>query len=476
MTFSGSGTYLDSIDLNKIKESGLTRRIMLDRLVKILPVTHPAVYHPPVVVDPVYLTNFEDTATDADGTPVHVHAPETGTWATTTLEVQGNAICPASYAAATVASATPSIVFDAGADLYFDLYVDADYGVNGSDSREFFWAMKGITDERYFIRFSTSNASAGSAIRHVALQYGRCSATNVYTVDGTAAFPLVATISNPPGSTFGAKTLYRLGLTINAEDSVDIWTEPGGGGTKTVRVAGWNPKATADFYDVTHNLIGMKFAATTDISGTGFASWTGYELSYRRLKVDKVFYRNLVSSGGTVPEFTDPPYDTYDLPYQLNATDGTLVVLSPALDVLVDPTDYSLGGTDGTTFTFVDTPPAYVWAGIIYNFTALLSVLYPRDREGAAMTDGRLQLSYMDVDFGDTRSFSVTVTPAGRAAKTTTFTSATPLDGKLHVAILTRNEGTDILIHDATTEDCHLYGIFWEGERSTTRSVRGKVV
>jgi len=98
-----------------------------------------------------------------------------------------------------------------------------------------------------------------------------------------------------------------------------------------------------------------------------------------------------------------------------------------------------------------------------YTFRYVMSALYPRDRDGLAQTTGRLQLSYLRVEYHDTCDLTVTVKQNGRADRVKSVTHATPTTGFLSVPVLAQNEAVTIEITSAAPVGCSLASIGWEG-------------
>jgi hypothetical protein len=157
---------------------------------------------------------------------------------------------------------------------------------------------------------------------------------------------------------------------------------------------------------------------------------------------------------------------TWTLPYAV-ATDGSEGIVVVILN-LIGSGDTIIPTTrpSPTTVRSVDTVdyseyPAVI--GISYDFSATLSTLYKRDQNGKAETRGRTQVRSITPAYGDTKAFSVEVTPQGRATRTTAVAFAAATDDEKRVPVLTENEQATIVLKNTTPFESRITGLDWEG-------------
>jgi hypothetical protein len=140
-----------------------------------------------------------------------------------------------------------------------------------------------------------------------------------------------------------------------------------------------------------------------------------------------------------------------------------------------DPTSVqAVDRATGTTYTLTLSTGKYIlvgtdlsamslYIGVPFTFTLTLSPIYYRDQNGAAETRGRLQLRYIDIGYQDTTDLTISVTPDGRAARTTTVDLAGPASDIQRVSVQARAEDCTISLTDATPGSVVLTGADWEG-------------
>ena len=76
------------------------------------------------------------------------------------------------------------------------------------------------------------------------------------------------------------------------------------------------------------------------------------------------------------------------------------------------------------------------------------------------------------MNYEDSRDFTVTVTPLGRAARAYTVVKSADTDGVLTVPVSCRNKDVSIVITDNQPNACRLTDVEWEGNHySRSRSV-----
>lgn len=179
--------------------------------------------------------------------------------------------------------------------------------------------------------------------------------------------------------------------------------------------------------------------------------------TYLDRRIDNDFAGVSPSYNGTATIWT--------LPYEIatDGSEGTVSVIrkdtGEALTV-TRPTATTVACT-GATLVAVD-----VWIGLTYGTRLELSVIYRRDQNGAPDMRGRTVLRYLKLFYEDATGFTVTVTSAGRAARTYTFAAADPLvpeTGIFTIPIQSRNTESTIVITAATAGACGFSGYEWEG-------------
>lgn len=177
--------------------------------------------------------------------------------------------------------------------------------------------------------------------------------------------------------------------------------------------------------------------------------------------------------------FTDTTTITHPL-----ALDG-LIVVSRGLDEVPGELADADSNAPGETVVKGDWSARLFYAGTRYRFEYEFSKIFPRDREGAARQDGRLQLAHLYVDFSKTGYFQAIVKPQGRPARTRTFEGRyfdSPDNVTDEVALASGRFSIPVISNAATTvitlvNDSHFPSNFslaeWEGSfNSKARRLR----
>lgn len=229
-------------------------------------------------------------------------------------------------------------------------------------------------------------------------------------------------------------TGIRLGCTIQDDQTIDVWTEPYGGGTRTQRGT-YTP--TPNYWDSTHNKVGLYRNGTPGVQG-------------------------FIGDNFTVVTINPDPGTTWTLPYAVavDGSEGEVVVVRNDTGEILTTTRPS------TTTVMVadeDLSGVSVTIGIAYEFRYTFSTLYPRSREGQADTRGRLQLRNGRLRYSRSVQFNVEVTPEGRAVRTVPFAASEIESGNFRFPIITRNEGTTIEVVNSSPFPCIITGLDWEG-------------
>jgi hypothetical protein len=186
---------------------------------------------------------------------------------------------------------------------------------------------------------------------------------------------------------------------------------------------------------------------------------------------EKVAYldRRLSSASSSYSAGTDTT--TWTLPYEVatNGSQGVVSVVNRTTGVV-----YAVTRPLATTVAVTgqgDLTGASVYIGVQYGFRVQLSPTYVRDNNGQALTSGRLQVRYMDLQYNDTTDLTVTVSPNGRTAVEYTVDEDEPTNSNIRFPVLCQNTEVTVEIANDTPGPCYLSSIDWEGW-FTTRSRR----
>jgi hypothetical protein len=199
----------------------------------------------------------------------------------------------------------------------------------------------------------------------------------------------------------------------------------------------------------------LSFAAAGTDEGASF--------SY---KVD----RGIILSGGVYNSTFNKT--TYTLPYKLDPSQYPQVAFAAAADSAVEGTEIAFTRPSFTTVDITgNTTTRTIFFGVRFTSLYEFSPLYLRQDAGAgskALTEGRLQVRRMSVDFNNTGQFEVTVQPNGRAAHGRTFASDDSTgvhaleDGYLRFPVDCRNTDVSITITDDSITPASFTAATWE--------------
>lgn len=154
---------------------------------------------------------------------------------------------------------------------------------------------------------------------------------------------------------------------------------------------------------------------------------------------------------------------TWTLPYSVatDGSEGVLVVMRQDDNTILTSTRPSVTSVAVAGANYTSTP---VWIGISYGFTWTLSPIYVRGKTGAPDTASSLNLRYLTLNYENSTRFLVTVSIAGKADRTYTFTSAAPASGLFKVPLMEKNVLVNITITSPTADGCAFSGYSWDGE------------
>lgn len=165
-----------------------------------------------------------------------------------------------------------------------------------------------------------------------------------------------------------------------------------------------------------------------------------------------------ISAGGASEGTVTLPY-----PVAVNGSEGTVKVWRKDTGAEVQdgtrPTTTSVGVSADLTGVDFD-------VGVAYEARARLAPLYLRGDVRAAETGGRTQIRELDVQYNNTESLKVEVTPLGRSKYTHTVTHASPTEGRKRVPVLARGEDTVIELVSDTAGDARVNSIDVEMQHS----------
>lgn len=171
---------------------------------------------------------------------------------------------------------------------------------------------------------------------------------------------------------------------------------------------------------------------------------------------------------------------TYTLPYSLSATeDDYLVVCSREVSGGAYPPGlkFNIVSVSGSTVVVDGDTTAYpLWFGLYYTMSYTFSPFYVRDANPnggqSVVSEGRLQLHYLTLEYANTGYFRVVVSVQNRESKTYIFNNASsgatnPISlatGKFRVPILSRNDQVTITIESDSYLPCSILSAEWSGQ------------
>jgi hypothetical protein len=108
-----------------------------------------------------------------------------------------------------------------------------------------------------------------------------------------------------------------------------------------------------------------------------------------------------------------------------------------------------------------------VYIGVEATFSYQLSTIYLRDREGASITSGRLNLRNIEFEYTDTRDLTITIDPQRTGINARVYTVANTgscgASGFQRVPIMTKNTQALITLSDTGPQPWNLQAANWEG-------------
>lgn len=161
---------------------------------------------------------------------------------------------------------------------------------------------------------------------------------------------------------------------------------------------------------------------------------------------------------------------TWTLPYlvDLSQTEGVLVVVRTDTNELLPA---QTRATENSVRAPGDHTAVPVYIGILYRSSYTINTLYLRDGEDSPETRGRLQLRYLNVQYGPSTDLTVRVDRQGRGYTDLPVSHAAAKAGTVTVPVMTQNTQATIEIYNETPGGCAIAGLDWEGFY-TTRSRR----